>query len=108
MCDVVVYVKENEWEKVFKLWEQVFKVVKNDKKKMCVVFNLVLYYEMKDSVEEVYKWVVIVQELVCKIDKIDMLKRNDIDLSEIFNYYLISFYVNELKERSNGLGKLKG
>ena len=108
MRDAAVYVKENEWEKASKLWEQAFKAAKNDKKKMRAAFNLALYYDMKDSVEEAHKWAVTAQELARKIDKIDTLKRNDIDLSEIPNYYLTSLYVNELKERSNGLGKLKG
>ena len=50
---------------------------------MRAAFNLALYYEMKDSVEEAHKWAVTAQELARKIDKIDTLKRNDIDLSEI-------------------------
>jgi len=82
-----VYVKENEWEKASKLWEQAFKAAKNDKKKMRAAFNLALYYEMKDSVEEAHKWAVTAQELARKIDKIDTLKRNDID-----SFYLAQRY----------------
>ena len=108
MRDAAVYVKENEWDKASKLWEQAFEATKNDKKKMRAAFNLALYHEMKDSVEEAEKWAIKAQEFARKIDKIDSLKSSDIDFSRIPNYYLTSLYVNELKERAEGLGKLKG
>lgn len=107
MRDAAIYIKKNEWEKAAKLWKQDFDSAKNDKKKMRAAFNMALYYEMKDSVEEAYKWAVTAQEFAGKTDKIDTLKSRNVDMSEIPNYYLTSFYVNELKERSNGLGKLK-
>lgn len=75
---------------------------------MRAAFNLALYHEMKDSVEEAEKWAIKAQEFARKIDKIDSLKSSDIDFSRIPNYYLTSLYVNELKERAEGLGKLKG
>ncbi|WP_431423951.1 DUF6340 family protein [Bacteroides hominis] len=108
MRDAAVYVKENEWDKASKLWEQAFEATKNNKKKMRAAFNLALYHEMKDSVEEAEKWAIKAQEFARKIDKIDSLKSSDIDFSRIPNYYLTSLYVNELKERTEGLGKLKG
>lgn len=42
MRDAAVYVKENEWEKASKLWEQAFKAAKNDKRK-CVQPSTWLY-----------------------------------------------------------------
>lgn len=107
MRDAAVYAKEKDWEKAFKLWERAYNTSKSDKKKMRAAFNIALYYEMNDQLEEAGKWAVQAQTLAQKVDKVD-LEATLIDLDKIPNYYLATLYVNELKERIGGMTKLEG
>lgn len=107
MRDAAIYAKEKEWEKACKLWERAYNNSKSDKKKMRAAFNIALYYEMNDKLEEAEKWATVAQTLAQKVDKVN-LEDTLIDLSRIPNYYLATLYVNELKERTEGMAKLEG
>lgn len=107
MRDAAMYAKEKAWEKAFKLWEQAYNTAKSDKKKMHAAFNIALYYEMNDKLEDAEKWALQAQTLAQKVDKVKM-EDTLIDLSKIPNYYLATVYVNELKERTAGMAKLEG
>lgn len=74
---------------------------------MRAAFNIALYYEMNDKLEEAEKWATVAQTLAQKVDKVN-LEDTLIDLSRIPNYYLATLYVNELKERTEGMAKLEG
>ena len=74
---------------------------------MRAAFNLALYYEMNDKLEEAGKWAAEAQTLAQKVDKVD-LEGKVIDIHKIPNYYLMTLYVNELKERIDGMAKLEG
>lgn len=107
MRDGAVYAKEKEWEKAFKLWQRAYNNSKSDKKKMRAAFNITLYYEMNDQLEEAEKWAMQAQALAQKVDKVN-LQDALVDISEIPNYYLATLYLNELKERTAGMAKLEG
>lgn len=106
MRDAAIYAKEKEWEKAFKLWERAYNTAKSDKKKMRAAFNITLYYEMNDQLEEAEKWATQAQALAQKVDKVNM-EDTLIDVSRIPNYYLATLYLNELKERTAGMAKLE-
>lgn len=107
MRDAAIYVKEKEWEKALKLWERAYENSKSDKKKMRAAFNIALYYEMTDQLEEAERWAMQAQALAQKVDKVNM-GDTLIDVSKIPNYYLATLYVNELRERTAGMAKLEG
>lgn len=106
MRDAAIYVRENSWDKAFKLWEQAYQSTKNKKKQMCAALNIALYYEMQDSVQVAETWAIKAQELARKIDKIGESLPANIDLASIPNYVMTSLYLAELKERKEGLSKL--
>lgn len=108
MRDAAIYVREKQWEKANKLWQQEYKSSKSDKKKMRAALNIALYYEMNDSIEEAGKWATEAQILARKVDKIDQKATEKIDLNSIPNYYLTTLYVNELNERISGISLLNG
>ena len=106
MRDAAVYVRENSWDKAFKLWEQSFNTAKSDKKKMQSAYNIAVYYEIKDELEQAETWALKAQELAHKIDKIDQRNKDNVDISEIPNYVMTSLYVVELQKRTAGLSSL--
>lgn len=106
MRDAAIYVRENSWEKAFKLWEQVFQSTQSPKKQMCAALNIALYYEMKDEVEKAQTWAIKAQELASKVDKVGDSLPDVIDLTRIPNYVMTTRYVVELKQRTEGLSKL--
>lgn len=108
MRDAAIYVKEKQWEKANKLWEQEYKSSKSDKKKMRAALNMALYSEMTDSLESAGKWATEAQTLARKVDKIDKKVAEKIELADIPNYYLTTLYVNELNERIGGIAMLNG
>lgn len=106
MRDAAIYVRENSWDKAFKLWDKVFKSAKSDKKKMYAALNIALYYEMKDDVDQAETWAVKAQELASKVENIDKRDTSNLNLNNIPNYVMTTLYVGELKERKAGLSRL--
>lgn len=107
MRDAAIYVREDSWDKAFKLWLQTFESTKSNKKKMQTALNIALYHEMTDSLAQAEEWAIKAQQFAKKVDKIDEQPSNGkIDLSNIPNYYFTTLYVNELKERNSQLAKL--
>lgn len=106
MRDAAIFVRENKWDKAFKLWEQAYQSTKNNKKQMYAALNIALYYEMQDSLSEAETWATKAQELALKIDKVNVKTETVVDLTRIPNYLLTTRYLTELKQRSEGLAKL--
>lgn len=105
MRDAAIYVRENSWDKAFKLWEQAYQSTKSKKKQMRAALNIALYYEMQDSIPQAETWATKAQELARITDKIDDIKKQGGDI-RIPNYLITTHYVTELKQRREGLSKL--
>ena len=56
MRDAGVYVRENNWDRAFELWKQIYDKSKG-RQKMRAAFNIGLYYEMKDDPATAIEWV---------------------------------------------------
>lgn len=106
MRDAFVYVRENLWDKAYELWRQAYEGTKSDKKKMQAALNIAVYYEMTDSLAKAEEWAVIAQQLAKKKEKKDVTIKSQATIDDAPNYYLISLYVVELKERNSRLPKL--
>lgn len=105
MRDAAVYVREDNWDKAQKLWEQEYQTSKRDKKKMRAAFNLAVCYEMTDSLEKAVKWAKEAKELAKKVDKTD--KKEKLNEDTASNYVLTTAYLIKLKERMGGLARLR-
>lgn len=64
MRDADISVKENEWEDALAIWKRVNNTSKSRKMKMHAAFNIALYYELHDQLEEAEKWLHKALELV--------------------------------------------
>lgn len=106
MRDAAIFVREKTWDKAFNLWEQAYRSTKSVKKQMAAAYNIALYYEMQDSIEEAMTWAIKAQELARKVEKVNDKKRENLDFSSMPNYVMITLYVEELKVRRDGLSKL--
>lgn len=108
MRDAAVHVRENSWNKAYELWKQAYESTKSSKKKMQAALNMAVYYEMTDSIAKAEEWAVKAQELAKKIDKLDNVAEGvHVNIDDVPNYYLITLYVNKLKERNTQLPRLK-
>lgn len=106
MRDAAVYAREESWDKAFKLWLQAFEGTKNEKKKMRAAFNIAVYYEMTDSLAKAEEWAVKAQQYAKKMEKKNVAINPRASVDDVPNYYLISLYLAELKERNSQLPKL--
>lgn len=106
MRDAAVYVRENSWDKAYKLWKQAFDTSKGEKKKMTAAHNISVYYEMKDDLEEAVRWSLKAQELARKAEKPDEKSKDKLDAADVPNYVMISLYLAELEKRKAGLPTL--
>lgn len=102
MRDAVVSIKENTWDKARELWEQAYNR-SNEKIKMRAAFNIALYYEMKDQLEEAKEWA----EKATKIAEKKLPKDADGQVKEPTQDYALAFvYLEELNTRLQSLQKL--
>lgn len=109
MRDAAIYVRENDWDKAFKLWKEVYDKTKSKKKKMQNAINIAVYYELKDSLDLAEEWITIAQNIAKKIDKINTDTTNKLyfNIEKVPHYYQTTVYLFKLKERNRQLPKLK-
>lgn len=74
---------------------------------MKAAFNIALYYEIKDNIDEAIKWITISKDLAQKIDKVNLEKDIQFNGRDVPNYYITSMYLTELLNRRDSLMKLK-
>ncbi len=106
MRDAAIYVKEKNWEEAIRLWKIEFDERKG-KRKMYAACNIALGYEMQDLLDEAYQWAVEAQKTAYEIDGIEQKKKGHVLPADVPNYLMTSIYVSELKERKDGMTRLK-
>ena len=106
MRDAAIYVKEKNWTEAIGLWEKEFNERKG-KRKMYAAYNIALGYEMQDLLEEAYEWAVKAQKVAYEIDEVGRKQAADVLPTDVPNYLMTSIYVGELKERKEGMVRLK-
>ena len=106
MRDAAVYVKEKNWTGAIGLWEKEFNERKG-KRKMYAAYNIALGYEMQDHLEEAYEWAVKAQNVAYEIDEVSRKQAEEVLPTDVPNYLMTSIYVGELKERKEGMVRLK-
>lgn len=106
MRDAAIYVKEKNWTEAISLWKKEFEERKG-KRKMYAAYNIALGYEMQDLLDEAYHWAVEAQKAAYEVDGIAKQQAENVLPTHIPNYLMTSIYVNELKERKEGITRLK-
>ncbi|MDR0891609.1 MAG: DUF6340 family protein [Mediterranea sp.] len=107
MRDAAVYAREDNWDKAYPLWKEVYDESKSAKKKMRAAYNIAVYYEMKDSLTTAEEWAAKAQQLALKVEGKHIDKATATRIDDVPNYLLISQYVADLKERNAQLPKVK-
>lgn len=92
-----LYVKEGRWEKALKKWEQL-QSGNNNRLKAQAAFNIALYYEINDNIEEAFKWLDNAEKEISKTNNSQARNKT---------LALISEYKSALKQRNTDLQKLK-
>lgn len=91
MRDAGVCLRENDWEGAYALWKAAYEKRKGQQK-MKAAFNIALYHEIKDQVEQAKEWLGKAKELV---------------KSGSGDEQLIAFYTSELENREGKLSRLR-
>lgn len=109
MRDAAVMVKKGSWDEAFKLWQEVHKS-KKDKERMQAAFNIALYHEMNDSIDEAVKWATEAFELARSINGF-VEPIPDIDLKILAGYgndkFVLTWqYLKALRARKELQSKL--
>jgi len=109
MRDAAVMVKKGSWDDAFKLWQEVHKS-KKDKERMQAAFNIALYHEMNDNIDEAVKWATEAFELARSINGF-VEPIPDIDMKILAGYGNDNFvltwqYLKALKARKELQSKL--
>lgn len=91
MRDAGVCLRENDWDGAYNLWKSAYEKRKGQQK-MKAAFNIALYAEIKDDVEQAKEWVGKAKKLV---------------KSGTRDEQLIAFYASELENREGKLSKLR-
>lgn len=107
MRDAEIYIKEENWNGAFNIWNKLFQATKNDKKKMRLAHNIALYYEMSDNLDQAEEWATKAQGFARQVEHVEELNINPQKVQSIRNYLMISLYIEELKIRKNNLPKLQ-
>lgn len=91
MRDAGVCLRENDWDGARDLWQTVYEKRKGQQQ-MKAAFNLALYYEMKDDVDQAKEW---------------LQKAEELAKPNTFNRQLINFCRLRLDERESKLLRLR-
>lgn len=91
MRDAGVCLRENDWNTAYELWNAAYEK-KKGQQKMKAAYNIALYYEIKDDLQNAREWVDKAQKLVKPGSKEEQL---------------LTFYSLELSTRAEKLTKLK-
>ncbi len=99
MRDAAIYLKENNWDAAYKLWEEAYQKTKKKKQQMRIANNIAVYFEMKDDIDESLVWAEKAQKAAYVIDKIEERDLKQTSFYSISNFVNTSRYVEELKKR---------
>lgn len=91
MRDAGVYLRENNWDEAYSQWKIAYEKRKGQQK-MKAAFNIALYYEIKDNVEQAKEWLGKAKKLVKSGSRDEQL---------------IAFYSLELEKRESKLSQLR-
>ena len=91
MSDAGVYLRENNWDEAYSQWKIAYEKRKGQQK-MKAAFNIALYYEIKDNVEQAKEWLGKAKKLVKSGSRDEQL---------------IAFYSLELEKRESKLSQLR-
>ena len=105
MRDAAIYAKEENWGKAVELWQQTYET-KKGKQKMYAAYNAALGYEMQDSIDTALEWALKAQTLAREKSKTVPQNASEIHDGAISYYIFISMYVDELKNRKEGMARL--
>lgn len=105
MRDAAVYVKEGNWPEAINLWKQTYES-KKGKQKMYAAYNIAFGYEMQDSIDTAMEWALKAQTVAREKSKVDKKDVGEITDGTISYYIFITLYVEELKERKEGMARL--
>lgn len=105
MRDAAVYVKEGNWPEAIKLWKQTYET-KKGKQKMYAAYNIAFGYEMQDSIDTAMEWAVKAQTVAREKSKVDKKDIAQITDGTVSYYIFITLYLEELKERKEGMSRL--
>lgn len=89
--DAGVALRENNWEEAHRLWSKVYDTRKG-KSKMRSAYNIALYYELKDDLDQAMEW----------IDKAEALAKG----TNASDKQLIAYYQASLTQRKADISKL--
>ncbi|NCC08969.1 MAG: tetratricopeptide repeat protein [Bacteroidia bacterium] len=106
MRDAAVYVREENWEAAYQLWNDLFKKTKSTKKKMYTAFNIAIYYEIQDNLQMAKEWASKALTYAKRVDKVDKKISQSSTENQIPNYFMIMLYLQKLEERLNNLTPL--
>ena len=98
MRDASVYVNQNQWEEAFSAWERAQKQ-KSKKVRMRSAFNMALYYELHDDIENAENWLQEAESLLLE-------GKSEEELKGTLDYMLMAYYQEELAKRKVSLQKL--
>lgn len=105
MRDAAVYVKEGNWPEAIKLWKQTYET-KKGKQKMYAAYNIAFGYEMQDSIDTAMEWAIKAQTVAREKSKVDKKDIGEITDGTVSYYIFITLYLEELKERKEGMSRL--
>ncbi|MDL2213719.1 DUF6340 family protein [Bacteroides sp. OttesenSCG-928-J23] len=107
MRDAFILAKQGSWDKALALWQSVYQS-KKKKDQMCAAFNIGLYYEVNDNIDEAITWTQKAVDLAREIDKITDTNNIKIsfETSGNINYRVAAYYLEKLRQRKEELNKL--
>lgn len=102
MRDAAVCVREQSWDEAYELWQRAYQQ-KSEKMRMRAAFNIALYFELKDELENAKEWL----ERAKDIEEKKLPKSEDGKVLESTeDFALIALYWNDLSERITNMQKL--
>ncbi|SHF30838.1 hypothetical protein SAMN05444405_10724 [Bacteroides luti] len=102
-------VREGSWDEALKLWQTAHEK-KSKKIKMRTAFNIALYYELQDKIEQAIEWAKkadqLIREKENKKENIGEEKSTRLNSNDSLDYIIITRYLLTLKERMNAIQTL--
>jgi len=102
-------VREDSWDDAFELWQTAYKK-KSKKIKMRTAFNIALYYELQNNIEQAIEWAEkadqLIREKENRTGKIGEEKSTRLNNNDSLDYIIITKYLLTLKERMNDIQTL--
>jgi hypothetical protein len=95
--DAASCVRNNKWDAAFNIWKGKYDKTNNQSMKMKMAFNIALYYEMQNNIDEAINWATKSKEHAVKANS---------NNSNYFKTSLANTYLTILKERSKDIDHL--